>query len=162
MPSVVPPHDTIMTDPTNHPDAPRDPAIRPVAAGELPHLHALWDRSVRATHDFVTEADMEMYSPLITGYLASGKSELWVLEADDGDVMGFMGLAGTNIDLLFFEPHYLRRGGGRRLVDHARALRPNQDLTVDCNEQNPEACRFYEAYGFVVERWSEKDDTGRP
>jgi putative acetyltransferase len=35
-------------------------------------------------------------------------------------------------------------------------------LTVDVNEQNPAACRFYEACGFVVEGRSELDSTGRP
>ena len=44
---------------------------------------------------------------------------------------------------------------------NAQALRGG-DLTVDVNEQNPAACRFYEACGFVVEGRSELDSTGRP
>jgi len=46
------------------------------------------------------------------------------------------------------------------LVRHAQALKG--ELLVDVNEQNPAACRFYEACGFVVEGRSELDSTGRP
>jgi putative acetyltransferase len=46
------------------------------------------------------------------------------------------------------------------MVEHARGLRG--ELTVDVNEQNPAACRFYEACGFVVVGRSELDSTGRP
>ena len=43
---------------------------------------------------------------------------------------------------------------------HARELKG--ELTVDVNEQNPAAVRFYEACGFVVEGRSELDSSGRP
>jgi putative acetyltransferase len=36
------------------------------------------------------------------------------------------------------------------------------ELTVDVNEQNPAACGFYEALGFVVVGRSPVDDDGRP
>jgi putative acetyltransferase len=35
-------------------------------------------------------------------------------------------------------------------------------LTVDVNEQNPEALAFYRACGFTVAGRSEVDDAGRP
>ncbi|EAQ80928.1 acetyltransferase, GNAT family protein [Blastopirellula marina DSM 3645] len=35
-------------------------------------------------------------------------------------------------------------------------------LAVDVNEQNPQACRFYEAQGFVTYDRSELDSSGRP
>ena len=74
--------------------------------------------------------------------------------------MGFMGMAGSKMDALFLAPEFQGRGGGRRLVRHAQQLRG--ELTVDVNEQNPAARRFYEACGFVVEGRSEVDDAGRP
>jgi putative acetyltransferase len=67
---------------------------------------------------------------------------------------------GSEIAALFLAPEFHRRGGGRRLVEHARALRG--ELTVAVNEQNPGAVRFYEALGFVVERRTDLDDEGRP
>jgi putative acetyltransferase len=64
------------------------------------------------------------------------------------------------MESLFLAPEFHRRGGGWRLVEHARALRG--ELTVDVNEQNTPAVAFYKACGFVVERRSELDDAGRP
>jgi putative acetyltransferase len=75
--------------------------------------------------------------------------------------IGFMGLAGDDIAALFLEPKRRGLGGGRRLVEHAQALRYG-DLTVDVNEQNFAARGFYEALGFVVVGRSPLDGDGRP
>ena len=123
-------------------------------------LFDVWLRAVRATHTFVADADIEAFKPLVHDYLASNETEFWVLCADDGSIMGFMGIAGTRMESLFLAPEFHRRGGGRRLVAHARALRG--ELSVDVNEQNAAAVDFYEACGFVVEGRSEVDATGRP
>jgi putative acetyltransferase len=123
-------------------------------------LFDIWLRSVRATHTFLSEDDITAFIPLVREYLASVETEFWVVCTDDGAVMGFMGLNGCNIESLFLAPEFHRRGGGKQLVRHARALRGG--LTVAVNEQNPAARRFYEACGFVVEGRSSLDETGRP
>jgi putative acetyltransferase len=61
---------------------------------------------------------------------------------------------------LFIDPDSFRKGAGRRLLDHARTLKGH--LTLDVNEQNPQAVRFYEACGFQVVGRSPVDDQGRP
>lgn len=122
-------------------------------------LFDIWLRSVRATHTFVSEADIQSFMPLVRDYLASD-AEFWVLCSDSGTVMGFMGMSGSKIEALFLAPEFQRCGGGRLLVRHAQELRG--ELTVDVNEQNAAACRFYEACGFAVEGRSEVDDAGRP
>ena len=135
--------------------------IRPARPDELEALAILWERSVRATHDFLTADDIEALRPDVHQALAGEGLELWVL-ADAGDApVGFMGLAGDDIAALFLDPACRGRGGGRRLVEHAQALRGG-DLTVDVNEQNAAAVRFYEAVGFVVAGRSPVDDAGRP
>ncbi|HKB38534.1 MAG TPA: acetyltransferase [Gemmataceae bacterium] len=120
----------------------------------------IWLRSVRATHTFLSENDIQSFLPLVRDYLASAGPEFWVLCSDSGAPVGFMGLSGGKMEALFLAPEFHRRGGGRRLVRHAQEL--HGELTVDVNEQNPAACRFYEACGFVVEGRSELDGTGRP
>jgi putative acetyltransferase len=120
----------------------------------------IWLRSVRDTHTFLAEEDIQFFLPLVRDYLACADVELWVLCSDSAAPMGFLGMSGNKMEALFLAPEYHRRGGGRRLIQHARALKG--DLTVDVNEQNPSACRFYEACGFVVEGRSERDSAGRP
>lgn len=134
--------------------------IRPATPQDRDVLFDVWLRSVRATHSFVADADIEAFKPLVRDYLASNKTEFWVLCDADGSIMGFMGMAGPLMESLFLAPEFHRRGGGRRLVEHARAI--HGELTVDVNEQNTGAVEFYEACGFVVEGRSELDDTGRP
>jgi putative acetyltransferase len=120
----------------------------------------IWLRSVRATHTFLSEADIQSLLPATRDYLTSDEPELRVLCSGSGTIMGFMGMAGSEIEALWLAPEFHGRGGGRQMIQHAQELRG--ELTVDVNEQNPAARRFYEACGFVVEGRSELDDAGRP
>jgi putative acetyltransferase len=135
--------------------------IRRALPADAGVLLALWERSVRATHEFLTEDDIVGLRPHVAEALGDDALELWVL-ADPNDVpIGFMGLAGDDIAALFLEPAHRGQGGGRRLVEHAQALRGGE-LTVDVNEQNPAAAGFYEALGFVIAGRSPLDPDGRP
>ncbi len=131
--------------------------IRRAIPADRDILADIWLRSVRATHTFLSEEDIQSLLPLARDYLTSDEPELWVL---CWAVMGFMGMSGSKMDALFLAPEFHGRGGGRRLVRHAREL--HGELTTDVNEQNPAARRFYEVCGFVVEGRSELDDAGRP
>lgn len=135
--------------------------IRRSYPADLDTLVTLWERSVRATHDFLTEADIVSLRPLVREALSDDALEIWVLTEKTDVPVGFMGLAGLDIAALFLEPARRGRGGGRRLVAHAQGLRDGH-LTVDVNEQNPAARGFYEALGFVVVGRSPLDDAGRP
>ena len=142
---------------------PATPAqVRRARSEDSPVLLDIWLRSVRATHAFLTEADISFLKPRVRDYLASEASEVYVVGTDAGVVAGFMGLSGDEIESLFLAPEHLRRGLGSRLIAEARSLRPGAELTVDVNEQNTDARRFYEARGFVVEGRSELDGQGLP
>ncbi|HEU4699555.1 MAG TPA: acetyltransferase [Gemmatimonadales bacterium] len=136
--------------------------IHPARPADHADLLALWERSVRATHTFLAEEDVAFFRPLVAEAFASGALELWVLAATaDAPPLGFLGLAGDRIEALFLDPAARGRGGGRRLVAHAQALRGGA-LELDVNEQNLAARGFYERLGFVVVGRSPLDGTGRP
>src|SRR5262249_29732967 len=101
----------------------------------------IWLRSVRATHTFVPEEDIQSLLSATRDTLTSDEPELWILCSASGMIMGFMGMSVSEIEALFLAPEFRRRGGGRRLVRHAQELR--DELTVDVNEQNGAARRFY-------------------
>lgn len=135
-------------------------SVRRSRPDDRPLLVDVWLRSVRASHTFLTPAQIDGLIEPARGYLVSDEAELWVV-ADAADLpVGFMGLASNEVESLFLAPEVHRRGLGRRLIEHAAALRGA--LIVVVNEQNVAAVRFYEACGFVVERRSEVDDAGRP
>ena len=133
--------------------------IRGATADDLETLVALWLRSVQATHTFLTEEDIASLLPDVRAALQSDQLELWVCAVDPNTIVGFMGLAGQGLEALFLDPVHLREGIGRRMVAHAIALKG--ELTVDVNEQNPAAIRFYQACDFEIEGRSAVDSAGR-
>lgn len=135
-------------------------AIREGRPSDLDGLAALWERSVRATHDFLSENDITTLRPEVCRALAA--PGLWVIERDGG-AAGFMILDGAMIEALFIDPDHRSGGLGTRLINHARRLCADaRSLRVDVNEQNPAALAFYRARGFAVTGRSPLDGTGRP
>ena len=133
--------------------------IREAVPDDRSALLDVWLRSVRATHAFLTEEDIQALLPEVRD-VALAKLELWVLCSQNNRPIGFLGLSGSTIEALFLAPEFFRSGGGRMLVDHARRLKGS--LKVDVNEQNDAALRFYESCGFAVTGRSELDSSGRP
>ncbi len=133
--------------------------IRQATNADHPLLLNIWLRSVRATHHFLQESDIEALLPQLRDiYLPA--VELWVVVDTEDSPLGFIGLNEHHVEMLFIEPDSRGKGIGRALLDHARSSR-NQ-MSVDVNEQNPEAVGFYLHYGFVQTGRSPLDGEGRP
>jgi putative acetyltransferase len=135
--------------------------IRRVRSTDPKALLSLWERSVRATHHFLDEADVSFYRPLVADFLCRRALDLWVLTNHQDAPIGFIAFAANRIEALFLEPTCHGQGYGRLLVAHAQE-RLGGALAVDVNEQNVAALKFYGALGFVVVGRSPIDDTGRP
>ena len=121
-------------------------------------LLGVWEASVRASHHFLTEADIVRLTPQAEGALLH-IGTLWVME-DDRRFVGFMGVQERKIEMLFLHPDYFRKGLGKELV--RRAFDELDVEFVDVNEQNPDARKFYERMGFSVFRRNECDGEGNP
>ncbi len=121
-------------------------------------LFEIWSRSVRATHHFVSEEDLEALAPEVRA-LGLANLDTWVLCEAGTAAIGFLVMDGCEIDALFIAPEWIGRGGGSLLVGHARSLRGR--LTVDVNEQNEAGLRFYLALGFSIVSRSDTDRQGR-
>ncbi|WP_312373506.1 acetyltransferase [Stutzerimonas nitrititolerans] len=133
--------------------------IRQATNADHPLLLNIWQRSVRATHHFLQESYIEELLPqLRDNYLPA--VELWVAVDTEDSPLGFIGLNENHVEMLFIEPDLRGKGIGRALLDHARSSR--QQMSVDVNEQNPEAVGFYLHYGFVQTGRSPLDGEGRP
>ena len=128
-------------------------------SGELiGKLLEIWEASVRASHHFLTEADIRTLTPQAEEALLQIET-LWIVE-DDLRPVGFMGVQEHKIEMLFLHPDYFRKGVGKELVQ--RAFRELAVEYVDVNEQNPDAARFYERMGFHTFRRDDTDDQGNP
>jgi putative acetyltransferase len=133
--------------------------VRKGLSSDHPALLALWRRSVTATHAFLTKEDIQdIEKESANKHLPT--LEVWICEADDAVISGFMGLNGPKVEMLFVEPARCGTGIGSYLLDHAGRL--HGTLTLDVNEQNPQAVGFYLHYGFKEIGRSATDADGRP
>ena len=78
----------------------------------------------------------------------------------NGSILGFVGIEGSKIEMLFISDKARGKGIGKQLLQYAiEQLGSNK---VDVNEQNPLAVGFYEYMGFKVVSRSPFDDIGKP
>lgn len=137
-----------------------DMHVRRASRSDRDELFRIWQRSVRATHDFLTDHDIAELGPLVAAELASDAIEWWVVECSES-IIGFLGFANSKIEALFIDDACQRQGAGTCLVSYAQSLAADT-LAVDVNEQNRAALRFYTSVGFVVVGRSPTDADGRP
>lgn len=125
---------------------------------DFPVLIEIWERSVRATHDFLPEAELNELKPLILNeYFQHVLLHKYV---KDGQIAGFVGTSPDNIEMLFIEPDFRGQGIGKALTQFV--IDELKIQKVDVNEQNPQAIGFYQKLGFVVISRSELDGQGKP
>ncbi len=133
--------------------------IRARAAQDNAQLVEIWQRSVRATHHFLTEENIAQLYPLVLNdYLPA--VDVWVAEDRPGHPCGFIGLSGNKVEMLFIDAEQRGKGVGRALLAHAETL--YDELQLDVNEQNPQASDFYRHYGFEITGRSALDGQGNP
>ncbi|MET4693670.1 acetyltransferase [Endozoicomonas lisbonensis] len=133
--------------------------ISEVTRDEYPEIVEVWEASVRATHNFLTESDIQFFKPLILNEFLEAVN-LRCVKSDDGRILGFLGVAQNNIEMLFLDPQNRGEGIGRILVHYAIEQMGVQK--VDVNEQNPDAVGFYKHMGFEVTSRSPLDSMGKP
>lgn len=108
--------------------------IRQAANADHPQLLNIWLRSVRATHHFLQESDIEaLLLKLRDNYLPA--VELWGAVDAEECPLGFIGLNENHVEMLFIEPDLRGKGIGRTLLDHARSSR--SPMSVDGMNRTP-------------------------
>lgn len=132
--------------------------INPLNSDHYLELINIWEKSVRATHHFLTEDDVQFYKPLI---LNEYFRQVQLFGITDGQILvGFIGLEGRNIQMLFLDPDKRGKGFGKLLVHFA--MENFAAKYVDVNEQNEEAVGFYRHLGFSPVARYDHDAAGKP
>lgn len=117
----------------------------------------VWERSVRATHAFVTPEDLEEIKELVHSIDFHQLHVYCVMLHNK--VAGFIGVADHKVEMLFIDPENIGKGYGKQLMQYA--LHQLQADKVDVNAQNLHAVQFYRHQGFEVYESTEKDDQGK-
>lgn len=122
-------------------------------------LTSVWRASVEATHDFLSEQDVERIAQYVPEAIRAVR--VLVTACDDNRrALGFAGVDDDKLEMLFINPAYRGEGMGARLLDFT--VHELGVTTVDVNEQNAQARGFYEHEGFEVVGRSETDEQGEP
>ena len=132
--------------------------ITKASVSEYNRLIAIWESSVRATHDFITEEEIQFYKPLILEVYFRAV-DLYCYQDEECTIYGFIGVAGDKLEMLFIDVGERGKGIGKQLV--AFAVNDLQVTKVDVNEENGQAVNFYRHMGFHTIGRSEVDGTGK-
>lgn len=129
-----------------------------VQAEDIPRIVEVWEASVRATHHFVSESDIQIFKPLVRDSRHVEYS--YCVRDEQGEAVGFALVENGMVEALFIHPDWRGQGVGRRLLQYA--VDTVNATTLDVNEQNPQALGFYLHMGFEVVGRSELDGMGKP
>lgn len=129
------------------------------APEQLAPLVEVWERSVRATHHFLSESEIQRIKAYVPQALA-GVAHLVAAEEVPGTPLGFLGVDGDRLEMLFLDPSARGKGLGRQLLQYGMDAFGIQEVTV--NEQNPQAVGFYQHLGFATYRRTDRDEEGGP
>ncbi|AVX24008.1 GNAT family acetyltransferase [Pseudomonas syringae pv. atrofaciens] len=125
---------------------------------DYPELTEVWERSVRATHDFLPDAYITRLKVLLPQYL--GSVTLFCTRDEQLNITGFAGTRNSRLDILFIDPKHRGQKLGTQLLFHA--IEQFNIRELDVNEQNTQALGFYRRHGFEVVSRSEVDGLGQP
>ena len=118
-------------------------------------LLQIWERSVRATHLFLLDAEVNRIKEYVPRAF-EGVEHLIVAEAEKP--VAFMGTQNGRLEMLFVAPEERGRGIGRQLLQYGVESYGVFEVTV--NEQNPQAVGFYERMGFETYKRTDTDEEG--
>ncbi|MBL7813893.1 MAG: GNAT family N-acetyltransferase [Saprospiraceae bacterium] len=134
-----------------------DYSIEKYNDGFRTQILSVWEKSVLATHDFLSEYDFKAIKALVAT-INFNDFQVYCL-TNQSLVLGFIGVAGEKIEMLFLDPQYFGQGLGQVLLRFGvNELGANK---LDVNEQNLKALNFYQKFGFIPFDRTEKDEQGK-
>lgn len=122
----------------------------------MKELLNVWEDSVRATHLFLSDAEVKDIKEYVPQALQNVKY-LFVAEAERP--VAFMGIQRGRLEMLFIASEERGRGIGKSMLQFGIQNYGVREVTV--NEQNPQAVGFYEHMGFKTYKMTELDEEGK-
>lgn len=121
-------------------------------------LLVIWESSVRATHNFLSDPEINNIKKYVPHALR--RVSHLIVAYDENKPVAFMGINDLKLEMLFVAANQRGTGIGKALITYGINNLDINELSV--NEQNPGARSFYEHMGFKAVERSEFDDQGNP
>ena len=125
----------------------------------IEQLMNVWERSVKATHLFLRNEDIQEIKKYVPQALETIANLVVAVDKDNLPV-AFMGIGNEKLEMLFIAPEERGKGLGKRLIRYGIENYSINEVTV--NEQNPQAIGFYERMGFKTYKRTDHDEQGMP
>lgn len=125
----------------------------------LSELLEIWEASVRATHLFLSDAEVIKIKEYVPQAL-TGVAHLIAVRKENEELAGFLGTENNRLEMLFLSPLERGKGIGKQLLQYGICNYGITEVTV--NEQNPQAVGFYEHMGFEIYKRTDCDEEGNP
>lgn len=100
-------------------------------------LIQLWEASVRSTHHFLTEDDIQYYKPLIRNEYFRAVELYIIRDRKTEQITAFMGLSDELIEMLFVHPAQQGKGLGKTLLEYAIREKKMQKVDVRAKYPSP-------------------------
>ena len=123
----------------------------------IAELLEVWEASVRATHLFLSDAEVKSIKEYVPQALENVE-HLIIAEAEKP--AAFMGTQNGRLEMLFIAPEDRGKGIGKQLLQYGVQNYGITEVTV--NEQNSQAVGFYEHMGFKTYKRTDLDEEGNP
>lgn len=133
--------------------------IKNVTEKDMTDILEVWESSVKATHLFLTEENIDALRPFVEEGVKF-ISNLAVIRDEEDTIQAFIGVHDNKIEMLFVKDTCRGKGLGKHLVNWA--INTLNIKFVDVNEQNQQGLGFYKHMGFEVFDRSELDEQGNP
>ena len=117
----------------------------------------IWEQSVRASHLFLSDAEVKNIKAYVPQAL---KSVEQLIVAEMEQPIAFMGVQNGRLEMLFLAPEERGNGIGTQMLQYGIENYGIAEPTV--NEQNPQAVGFYAHMGFETYKRTELDEEGHP
>ncbi len=125
----------------------------------ISQLLEIWENSVKATHLFLSDNEIKKIKKYVPHAILR-VSYLIIIENESHKPIGFMGIEGTKLEMLFIKNSERGKELGKKLLNYGIENYNVNELAV--NEQNPNAKGFYEYMGFRTYKRTELDEQGNP
>ena len=83
----------------------------------IEQLLNVWEASVRTTHLFLSDAEVNQIKSYVPQAL-EGVAHLIIVETENGEPLGFMGIENKRLEMLFLSPAERGKGLGRQLLQY--------------------------------------------
>ena len=123
----------------------------------IEELMNVWEASVRATHLFLSDAEVKSIKEYVPRALENVEH---LIAAEAKKPVAFMGTQNGRLEMLFIAPEERGKGIGKQLLQYGFQNYGITEVTV--NEQNPQAVGFYERMGFKTYKRTDLDEEGAP